>query len=149
MKQCTKCKQWKEDEEFSWKSKALNKRHSQCKECRRQADNARYKKDSERQESVKAVHKNQVSYIRQYVQDVKQNSKCAICGDSRWYVLDFHHLRDKSFTISDKISKGCSLDTMKKEIAKCITVCANCHREIHFKEQHKDDACNRSHQWKP
>ena len=48
MKQCTKCKQWKEDEEFSWKSKALNKRHSQCKECRRQADKVRYKKDSKR-----------------------------------------------------------------------------------------------------
>lgn len=135
MKQCTKCLQWKDEEEFSWKSKALGKRHSQCKECRRKADNERYKKDPERKKSVKTVHKNQVTYIRQYVQDVKKHSKCAICGDDRWYVLDFHHLGDKSFTISDKISEGCSLDTMKAEIAKCITVCANCHREIHYKEQ--------------
>ena len=118
MKQCSKCKQWKEEEEFSWKSKSSGKRHSQCKECRRKADNDRYKNDPSRKKAVKAVHKNQVAYIRQYVQDVKKHSKCAICGDSRWYVLDFHHLKDKSFAISEKISEGCSLETIQKEIAK-------------------------------
>lgn len=134
MKQCTKCLQWKEEEEFSWKSKSLNKRHSQCKECRRKLDNERYKNDPERRKSVRQVHKNNVSYIKEYVQDIKKQSKCVICGESRWYVLDFHHIKNKSFNIADKISKGCSLETMKNEISKCITICANCHRELHYKE---------------
>lgn len=137
-KQCTKCKQWKDEEEFSWKNKSEGKRHSQCKECRRKADNERYAKDPNRRASVKAVHANQVKYIRDYVQDVKEHSKCAICGDTRWYVLDFHHLRDKSFTISEAISKGVSLETIKSEIEKCITLCANCHRELHYKESLKE-----------
>lgn len=138
MKQCTKCKQWKNEEEFSWKNKSQNKRHSQCKECKKQADKERYSRDSKRRDLVKAVHNNQVQFLRSYVQDIKKNSKCAICGDTRWYVLDFHHLRDKSFTISEKITKGCSLETMKSEIAKCITLCANCHRELHYKENLRD-----------
>lgn len=133
-KQCTKCKQWKDEEEFSWKNKAEGKRHSQCKECRRKADNERYATDPDRREAVKMVHKNQVKYIRDYILDIKKNSKCAICGDSRWYVLDFHHIKGKDFTISEKVREGCSLDTIKKEIEKCILVCANCHREIHYKE---------------
>ena len=137
MKQCTKCKQWKEEEEFSWKNKDLNKRHSQCKECRRKADNKRYAENPNRRAAVKAVHDNQVKYIRKYVQDIKKHSKCAICGENRWYVLDFHHLYDKSFTIANKISKGCSLETIKSEIEKCIVLCANCHRELHYKENLK------------
>lgn len=60
-----------------------------------------------------------------------------MCGDTRWYVLDFHHLRDKSFAISEVISKGVSLETIKSEIEKCITLCANCHRELHYKESLK------------
>ena len=64
MKQCTKCKQLKEDEEFSWKSKSLGKRHSQCKECRRQADNERYKNDHVRKNRLKQFIK-----IKQHILD--------------------------------------------------------------------------------
>ena len=135
LKQCSKCKEWKEEEEFSWKNKAQGKRHCQCKECRRKADNERYANDPIRRQSVKDVHNNQVQFLRDYIRDVKKHSKCAICGDNRWYVLDFHHLRDKSFTIASKVSEACSLETMKNEIAKCITLCANCHRELHYKER--------------
>lgn len=135
LKQCSKCKEWKEEEEFSWKNKEQGKRHSQCKECRRKADKERYANDPSRRQSVKDVHNNQVQFLKEYIKDVKEYSKCAVCGDDRWYVLDFHHLRDKSFTISRKIREGCSLDTIKEEIAKCIVLCANCHRELHYKQQ--------------
>lgn len=137
-KKCTKCGEWKNEEEFSWKNKAEGKRHSQCKECRRKADNERYATDEKRREAVKAVHDNQVKLLKHYVREIKEASKCAICGDERWYVLDFHHLSDKSFTISQKVHEGISLDKLKKEIEKCICVCANCHREIHYKELVKE-----------
>ena len=46
--------------------------------------------------------------------------------------LGFHHLdpNQKDFSIG---SKGYtrSFDKVKKELDKCICVCANCHREIH------------------
>lgn len=58
--------------------------------------------------------------------------KCVVCGyDKCQAALDFHH-RDsalKDFTIAARVSV--SAEALKREIEKCILVCANCHREIH------------------
>lgn len=64
-----------------------------------------------------------------------QRHSCAKCGDTRSYVLDFHHKdsNDKSFTIG-KLSKG-SKEILQQEINKCICLCANCHREFHYLEK--------------
>ena len=64
-----------------------------------------------------------------------QRDFCAKCGDTRTYVLDFHHKNpsEKEFTIG-KVKKG-SLDIIQKEIDKCICLCANCHRDFHFLEK--------------
>lgn len=53
---------------------------------------------------------------------------CGVCDDIR--ILDFHHLdvSKKEFSIS-KTTR--SFDAKKKELDKCILVCANHHREIH------------------
>lgn len=63
-----------------------------------------------------------------------KGGKCEICGyDKCLGALDFHHLdpSQKDFTISNSnIYKN--LDKLKEEVDKCILVCANCHREIHY-----------------
>lgn len=65
-----------------------------------------------------------------------KGGKCEICGyDKCLGALDFHHLDpfQKDFTISNSnIYKN--LDKLKEEVNKCILVCANCHREIHYNE---------------
>ena len=65
-----------------------------------------------------------------------KGGKCEICGyDKCLGALDFHHLdpRQKDFAISNSnIYKN--FDKLKEEVDKCILVCANCHREIHYKE---------------
>jgi hypothetical protein len=43
-------------------------------------------------------------------------------------MLDFDHLKDKKYNISRMIHDGFSWAAIKKEIAKCEVVCANCHR---------------------
>jgi hypothetical protein len=58
---------------------------------------------------------------------------CQKCGYNKCVgALEFHHLNpnEKDFSLS---SNGYSLswETIKKELDKCILVCANCHREIH------------------
>lgn len=64
-----------------------------------------------------------------------KGGKCEICGYNKCLgALDFHHLdpNQKDFNISNsKIYKN--LDILKEEVDKCILVCANCHREIHYK----------------
>lgn len=60
-----------------------------------------------------------------------KGGKCQICGYNRCtQALDFHHLDPKEKEL--KISGGTRcFETLKKEVDKCILVCANCHREIH------------------
>ncbi len=61
-----------------------------------------------------------------------KGGKCAICGYNKFAgALDFHHLdsSQKSYGISAK-GYTRSFESMKKELDKCILVCANCHREI-------------------
>lgn len=36
------------------------------------------------------------------------------------------------FNISDAVNKGFGLDRIKKEISKCIVLCANCHFKRHY-----------------
>lgn len=65
-----------------------------------------------------------------------KGGKCELCGyDKCIDALEFHHKNpdEKDFGISQKgiIRKW---EQIKDELDKCICVCANCHREIHAKE---------------
>ncbi len=78
------------------------------------------------------VLKNRRYRIKKLLVEYKGN-KCKICGyDKCLSALEFHHLEpeNKDFTISYN-TKYNNLDILKKEVDKCILVCANCHREIH------------------
>jgi hypothetical protein len=64
-----------------------------------------------------------------------KGGKCEICGYNKsMRALGFHHNNgNKDFGIAQA---GCtrSWEKIKKELNKCILVCANCHAEIHDKE---------------
>lgn len=61
-----------------------------------------------------------------------KGGKCERCGYSGGSpaVYDFHHKNpdEKEFGIA---RANIGLETQKKEVDKCMLVCANCHREIH------------------
>lgn len=68
-----------------------------------------------------------------------KGGKCEKCGyDKSTRALQFHHLDpiEKDFTIS---RKSYSIERLKKEVDKCILVCANCHLEIHEEIDNKMD----------
>ena len=59
--------------------------------------------------------------------------KCQCCGyDKCITALEFHHLdpKEKDFNFGSNSNR--SWQNTRDEIQKCILVCANCHREIHF-----------------
>ena len=65
--------------------------------------------------------------------DYKRSHPCAICGESRLACLDFHHSGDaKKDGISELVNDHVSLARLNAEMDKCIVVCSNCHRIIHF-----------------
>lgn len=84
--------------------------------------------------AIEAVKKRR-NKLKQMAVDYK-GGKCQKCGYDRCIAaLDFHHIDEsqKEFGISGSgYSK--SWEKIKKELDKCILVCANCHREIHSQE---------------
>lgn len=82
-------------------------------------------------DTVKARRKRTKEQLVEY-----KGGKCEICGYNKCIgALEFHHLdpTQKDFSISDS-NVYRDLDTLKTEVDKCILVCANCHREIHYKQ---------------
>jgi len=62
-----------------------------------------------------------------------KGGKCQLCGYKKCLqALEFHHINEtgKDFGISDK-GYTRSWERVKREIDKCILICANCHRELH------------------
>lgn len=60
-------------------------------------------------------------------------TSCVKCGESRYYVLQFHHINptDKSFEINVAKVSHTKRDILELEVKKCAILCANCHTEFH------------------
>lgn len=57
---------------------------------------------------------------------------CQLCGYNKSIqALDFHHVnpQEKKFNFNDNANR--SWFHTRNEIAKCVLLCANCHREVH------------------
>ena len=67
--------------------------------------------------------------IQKRIQEYKIGKSCTDCKeDYPYWVLEFDHLRDKSFNISEAAKLLVTMEALEAEIAKCDIVCANCHR---------------------
>lgn len=77
----------------------------------------------------------QIKKRRAFINEYKSKCTCKKCGDARPYVLDFHHIdpTQKSFDLGDASTK--SINALKIELEKCITLCRNCHSEFHYLEK--------------
>ena len=84
---------------------------------------------------------NNSKYVANCIKRRKKNlkkvfhSQCCLCGfDSFSEALEFHHVNpeEKSFSISGSNAATKSLEKQLEEMHKCILVCANCHRGIHY-----------------
>jgi len=68
---------------------------------------------------------------RAFVIEYKKTHCCEECGETEELLLDFHHDGEKEIDISRAVCDW-GLPNLKKEIAKCKVLCANCHRKIHY-----------------
>jgi len=67
----------------------------------------------------------------------KATLSCANCGENHPAALDFHHVvRYPSNRKISELAQNCAYKQAKEEIeAKCIVLCANCHRKHHHEER--------------
>lgn len=62
--------------------------------------------------------------------------KCKRCGlVDKTCVYDFHHYDPTTKDVAFSLLLGHSFETMKIEIDKCILLCANCHRLVHYNKE--------------
>lgn len=76
--------------------------------------------------------------IREFVLALRKSLSCERCGfNSCHAALDFHHPGGKpDFRIAEAAQRNFSIERIKTEVAKCVVLCATCHRVEHCKENH-------------
>lgn len=110
-----------------------------CKSCVIKNEAERRKQNPEKfkaygrtyHEKHKEERNKQDAEYRKRVQGLK--TPCVKCGDTRLYVIDFHHIdpSEKSFNINRKSSKK-DFSVIEEEVKKCVCLCRNCHMEFHY-----------------
>jgi hypothetical protein len=87
--------------------------------------------------SVQAYKDKKKAEWRRY----KRTLSCTKCGIKHPAVIDFHHV-DRDDPNKQKVHKLVCSGRFKaayKEIEKCMVLCANCHRILHYEETHGKD----------
>ncbi|GBE17231.1 hypothetical protein BMS3Abin15_01068 [bacterium BMS3Abin15] len=100
------------------------------------------RKYADRKEYIKKAVSKRRKKIRGMAKEYK-GGKCSICGyDKCEDALEFHHNseKEKEFGLSQS-GLTRSWERVKKEVDKCILVCANCHRELHNKKRSLQRKC--------
>ena len=102
-----------------------------CKQCfkiyrdKHYLDNKQYYKDKAKNYRNKSID----NFI-----EFKKTLSCSVCGESRWWVLDFHHRdpKEKEYNIAT-LMRSSTMNRILKELSKCEILCSNCHRDLHHR----------------
>lgn len=107
-----------------------------CKKCQQEYQRKHYQ--SNKQYYINKS-KDRQKFLIDFTRRHKSYSGCIICGEKRWWVLDYHHndIEDKFFGIGTSFRCGYGIKKLKKELRKCIVLCSNCHRDLHYRENYK------------
>ena len=105
----------------------------ECRICQREYQNKHYKTNNYYYKNKASLRNN---FLSNFLIRVKRLRGCENCGEKRWWVLDFHHINSdtKLFNVATCISFGYSMNKIKNEIRKCVVLCSNCHRDLHYKQ---------------
>lgn len=103
------------------------------KEDQRKNTNDWYQRNKEKHQ--KAVANNKARYRKEWA-EFKKTLSCAICGFSHPAAIDFHHIiRDKEKKSINLLLANNSFKQVYEEVKKCIPLCSNCHRLLHWEEK--------------
>lgn len=67
--------------------------------------------------------------------EFKAQQLCHHCGASHPAIIDFHHIvRDGTQESVNRMAANSRWAAIYKEVKKCIPLCSNCHRILHWNE---------------
>jgi hypothetical protein len=105
-----------------------------CTEKNREYQKKWYSSNREKQIKRNAeIRDTKITWLKEY----KKKLKCSQCEENHPACLEFHHTNpsNKIDGVSQMVMRNKSLENIKLEIAKCIVLCSNCHRKLHYEEE--------------
>lgn len=104
---------------------------------KRRVKQAEYKKRHYEKNREAYIQRSAINKRRQKKiwSEFKASQKCTQCGLQHPAVIDFHHvIRGPDKQSVNKLVANGRFAAAMKEIEKCIPLCANCHRMLHWGE---------------
>ena len=150
---CTTCGEEKAESEFHSDKARKTGKAAWCKDCRSESAAKRYYGNRDqilqkmRDEYVSTGprkrligKRSRARYLEKWLSLLPNGGavSCSVCGyDKCFAAIDFHHIdpNTKEISISAAMQHKPTPEreaVLKKELEKCIILCANCHREHHF-----------------
>ena len=113
---------------MSYKDPDVKKKKQKCFSAKHYAENKDKYKENQKRNKTRALD---------YIQSVKEKSRCQLCGNSNPIVMEFHHRNpdEKKMAISNMAKNRYSNENIQKEMDKCDILCSNCHRIHHHQER--------------
>lgn len=132
---CVHCKNFKDENEFSWSNKTKGVRNNRCKECQKNYSKAHYKENKNNYLDTQRTYRDR---NKKFICDYLKEHPCVDCGENDIVVLQFDHINplEKDDIIAQGIRDKWSIKKLKGEIEKCEVRCANCHLKRHAKESY-------------
>ena len=133
MKICTQCSVEKPLTEYNKHSRRKDGHQATCRNCQKERNNWHYANNPKYKERIKRNNKKHKTACKKWLMEYKCTLSCLKCGENHPATLDFHHTdpKEKDISVSDKFRVYATIPLLKKEIAKCIVLCSNCHRIEH------------------
>ena len=129
-KRCPKCRTPKDIEEFNKSTRRKDGRQPVCRECGR-GYNQRYYRGNKEHFTERQRLKRRT--LRKMLGELKGRRGCKTCGEKHPACLDFHHPKgNKESAVSLMVSDLRPKKVILAEVRKCLVLCSNCHRKLHF-----------------
>ena len=129
MKICIDCKKELELESFPY-DKSRDRYLSVCKPCTAKRTEAyRQNNMGKWRDATKKFNIKWKKVINEW-----KSQGCSKCDEKRPWVIDAHHLdpKEKDFMVGTTMR---GIKKTKAELEKCIPLCSNCHRDLHYQEK--------------
>lgn len=128
-KKCSICDETKDISLFYKKQNGVTHR---CNSCEKEYQAKYYLLNKDVRIATARLHSERtLDANRKLIVEHLKNNPCVDCGEADILVLQFDHLRNKTFNVSAMAISGQRQPSTKKvleEISKCEVRCANCHQ---------------------
>lgn len=132
MKKCVKCQQDKSLDKFNKKKSSKDGISSYCKTCQKKYWKEYYENQDNKKKHIKRTSERNILIKKQNGINLYkwfQKHPCVDCGETDPVVLEADHVdENKRLEVSTMVAQAWSWDTIRKELSKCQSRCANCHR---------------------